>query len=250
MDQTTQSPPEIEKIETGTTADTDVATKPLPSTERDFRAHLARTNSSGFRIAVVIGILILLVGGFFIYRYMTSYESTDDAQVDGHISSISTRVSGHVIKLDVQDNQYVTAGTLLVEIDPVDYQVAYDKAKADFDDAQAAALAAGVNVPITDVNTSSAVSSSEADVTSARAAIQAARQQFSAAKAQLREAEANNAKAQSDVVRYKQLVDKQEISEQQFDTAVDAAQASAAAVEAARATADAAQQQVTQAEGR
>ena len=78
-------------------------------------------------------------GGIFVYRYVTSYESTDDAQVDGHINSISTRISGHVIKLNVQDNQYVEAGTVLVEIDPADYQVAYDRAKADFEDAQAAA---------------------------------------------------------------------------------------------------------------
>jgi membrane fusion protein, multidrug efflux system len=100
------------------------------------------------------------------------------------------------------------------------------------------------------VNTTSAVSSSEADVTSARAAIQGAKQQFAAAKAQLQEAEANNAKAQSDLLRYKQLVEKQEISQQEFDTATTSAQATAAGVEAARANADAAQQQVTQAQGK
>ncbi|MFZ0808255.1 MAG: HlyD family secretion protein [Candidatus Sulfotelmatobacter sp.] len=242
MDQTTQSPPEAAKTET--------EPKPLPSSERDFHTRRSRTETSGFRIAIVIGILVLLVVGFFVYRYMTSYESTDDAQVDGHISSISTRIAGHVIKLDIQDNQYVKAGALLLEIDPADYQVAYEKAKADFEDAQAAAVAAGVNVPINDVNTTSAISSSEADVSSARAAIQGAKQQFAAAKAQLLEAEANNAKAQSDLLRYKQLVEKQEISQQEFDTATTSAQASAAAVEAARANADAAQQQVTQAQGK
>jgi membrane fusion protein (multidrug efflux system) len=89
---------------------------------------------------------------------VSSYENTDDAQVDGHLNSISARISGHVIKLNVQDNQYVEAGTVLVEIDPADYQVAYDRAKADFEDAQAAAIAAGVNVPITSVNTTSQVS--------------------------------------------------------------------------------------------
>jgi membrane fusion protein (multidrug efflux system) len=170
--------------------------------------------------------------------------------VDGHINSVSARISGHVSKLNVQDNQYVTAGTVLVEVDPADYQVAYDSAKADFDNAQAAAVAAGVNVPITSVNTTSQESATEADVNSARAGIQIARQQFEAAKAQLQEAEANNVKAQNDLVRYKQLVDKQEISQQQYDQAVASAKASAAAVEAARATADAAQQQVTQAQGK
>ena len=73
---------------------------------------------------MVIALIVLLVVGFFAYRYFTSYESTDDAQVDGHVNSISARVSGHVIKLNVEDNQYVQAGTVLVEIDPADYQVA------------------------------------------------------------------------------------------------------------------------------
>jgi len=224
--------------------------KPLPATERDFHTRPSRTQSPGFRIAVLIALVVLLVVGFFAYRYFTSYESTDDAQVDGHINSVSARISGHVIKLNVQDNQYVQAGTVLVEIDRTDYQVAYERAKADFADAQAAATAAGVTVPITSVNTNSQISASEADVASARAGIQAAQQQFQAAKAQLQQAEANNVKAQNDLARYKQLVEKQEISQQQYDQATAAAQAGAAGVEAARATADAADQQVTQAKGR
>jgi|SRR5580658_1590449 membrane fusion protein (multidrug efflux system) len=248
MEQTTQSPP-ADAEKTGV-AQASASTKPLPSTEQDFRTQPSRTQSSGFRIGVGIAAIVLVVAGFFVFRYFTSYESTDDAQVDGHVNSISARISGHVTKLNVQDNQYVTAGTVLVEIDPADYQVAYDRAKADFEDAQAAAIAAGVNVPITSVNTTSQVSSTEADVNSARAGIQVARQQFEAAKAQLQEAEANNVKAQNDLVRYKQLVDKQEISQQQYDQAIAAAKASAAGVEAARATADAAQQQVTQAQGK
>lgn len=229
---------------------TESTNRPLPATERDYQTRPRRTQSPGFRIAILIALVVLLVIGFFAYRYFTSYESTDDAQVDGHINSVSARVSGHVIKLAVQDNQYVQAGTVLVEIDPTDYQVAYERAKADFADAQAAATAAGVNVPITSVNTSSQVSSSEADVASARAGIQAAQQQLQAAKAQLQQADANNIKAQNDLGRYKQLVDKQEISHQQFDQATAAAKASEAGVEAARANADAAEQLVIQAKGR
>jgi membrane fusion protein (multidrug efflux system) len=144
----------------------------------------------------------------------------------------------------------VQAGTVLLEIDPADYQVAYERAKADYADAQAAAVAAGVNVPINSVNTDNQLSTSEADVSSARAGIQVARQQSEAAKAQLQQAEANNVKAQNDLGRYKQLVDKQEISSQQYDQAVAASKASAAAVEAARANAAAAEQQVTQAQGK
>jgi membrane fusion protein (multidrug efflux system) len=222
----------------------------LPSTPRDFRTTPSRTSSPGFRIAIIIGVIVLLVAAFFIYRYVTSYESTDDAEVDGHINSISARITGHVSKLDIVDNQYVQAGQLLVEIDPADYQVAYERAKADYEDAQAAASAAGVNIPITDVNTTSQVSASEADVSSARAGIAAARQAFAAAKAQLAEAQANNVKAQNDLERYKQLVDKQEISQQQYDQAIAAAKAQAAGVEAARANADAAESQVTQAQAK
>jgi membrane fusion protein, multidrug efflux system len=243
MGQPAQVPPaEVGRPET--------VSRPLPSTEKDFHTRPSRSSSTGFRIGLAIAIVVVLVAGFFVYRYVTSYESTDDAQVDGHVNSISARITGHVIKLNVDDNQYVQAGTVLVEIDPADYQVAYEHAKADFEDAQAAAQAAGVNVPVTDVNTSSQVSVTQADVTSARAGIQVAQQQSEAAKAQLQEAEANDVKAQNDLVRYKQLVDKQEISQQQYDQAVAAAKASTATVEAARASADAAQQQVTQAQGR
>lgn len=244
MEPTTQNPPATPPDQA------ESRSRPLPATERDFRSRVSRTASPGFRIAIIIGVVILLVVGFFVYRYVTSYESTDDAEVDGHINSISARISGHVIKLNIQDNQYVQAGTGLVEIDPADYQVAYERAKADFDDAQAAAAAAGVNVPITSVNTTSQVSATEADVASSRAGIAAARQQYEAAKAQLAQAVANDVKAQNDLGRYRQLVDKQEISQQQYDQAVAASRASAAAVDAARATADAAQQQVTQAQGK
>ncbi len=242
MDTTTQTPP------AAPSSQPESRTQPLPSTDRDLRNRPSRTSSPGFRIAVIIAVVVLLVVGFFVYRYVTSYESTDDAQVDGHLNSISARVSGHVVKLNITDNQFVQAGTVLVEIDPADYQVAYDRAKADYENAQATAAAAGVNVPITSVNTTSQVSSSEADVSSARAGISAAKQQFDAAKAQLTQAEANNVKAQNDLGRYKQLVEKQEISQQQYDQAVAAAAAAAAAVDAARSLADAAQSQVTAAQ--
>jgi len=244
MEQTTQSPSTApqQRSETGA--------KPLPATERDFRTRPSRTASPGFRIALVIAVIVLLVVGLFIYRYVTSYESTDDAQVDGHVNSISARISGHVVKLNVQDNQFVQAGTVLVEIDPADYQVALERAKADFEDARAMAIAAGVDVPITSVSTTSQLSSTQAEADSARAGIHAARQQSEAAKAQLQQAEANNVKAQNDLGRYRQLVDKQEISQQQYDQAVAAARAGDGAVEAARANADAAVQQISQAQSK
>jgi membrane fusion protein, multidrug efflux system len=237
-----------------TTQTPDSAAKEQPASQtppqRDFHALRPRTGTSRFRIALIIAIVLLLVAGIFVYRYVTSYEDTDDAEIDGHLNSVSARISGHVSKLNVDDYQYVQAGTVVVEIDPADYQAAYDKAKADFENAQAAAAAAGVTVPITSVSTSTQLSAAEADVASARAGIAAAKQQFEAAKAQLAQAEANNVKAQNDLVRYKQLVDKQEISQQQYDQAVAAATASAASVNQARANADAAREQVTQAQER
>jgi membrane fusion protein (multidrug efflux system) len=246
MESTTKTMPENQAKPQ--TAERPVA--PLPASEQDLHRAPARTRDPRFRLALILGAIVLAIVGFFLWRYFSSYESTDDAQVDGHVNSISARVAGHVIKLNVQDNQYVEAGTVLVEIDPTDYQVAVDRARADFNDAKAAADAAGVDVPITTVSTSSQLSSANADVTNAQAGIKAARQQFEASKANLAQADANNVKAQNDLERYQQLVQKQEISQQQFDQAVASAKASAAAVEAAKAGADAAEAQVTQAQSK
>jgi membrane fusion protein (multidrug efflux system) len=190
---------------------------------------------------------VLLVGGFFAYEYFQTYESTDDAQVDGHLMPLSARISGYVNKVNVDDNQEVKAGAVLAEIDPKDYQVALDQAKAELADAQASAQALNINVPISTVNTESQVSVSEADVENSRAGIAVAQDQSEAATAQLAQAQANDVKAQNDLIRYKQLVDKQEISQQVYDQAVAAAKASSATVASARATATAAVQQVTQA---
>ena len=202
------------------------------------------------RLFIIVAAIVVLVGIFFAWRYFSSYESTDDAEVDGHVMPISARISGYVSKVNVDDNQSVQAGAVLVEIDPRDYQVAVDQARANVADAQATAQALTINVPVTSVSTSSVVSSSEADIANAQAGISAAQQQLDAAQAQLLQAQANDVKAQNDLVRYKQLVDKQEISQQMYDQAVAAAAASAAGVAAAKASASAAAQQVTQARSR
>src|SRR4029077_12408952 len=122
---------------------------------------------------------------------------------------------GHVERLLVNDNQYVTAGTPLVEIDPKDYQIAVERAQAASAAAVAVAQAGQVNVPITSVSTDSQMTGAQADVQNARAGISVARQQVDASRAQLEQAEANDVKAQNDLARYKQLVDKQEISQHQ-----------------------------------
>jgi membrane fusion protein (multidrug efflux system) len=139
---------------------------------------------------------------------------------------------------------------LLVEIDPTDYQVAVDRARADYEDALAQASAAGINVPVTNESTSSQVASAIANVENAKAGVDAAEKQLASAQAQVAQAEANNAKAQSDLARYKQLIDKQEISQQQYDQAIAAARSGAASVESARSAAAAASAQVAQAQSK
>jgi membrane fusion protein (multidrug efflux system) len=211
--------------------------------DRDLRWK-QRTRSPRFRMFLIIGIVVLLVAGFFLWRYFTSYESTDDAQIDGHLNPVSARVGGHVTKLYVDDNQYVKVGDKLVQIDPRDYEVIVARAKADYDNAVAAAKAAGVNVPITNTSTGSQLEAAEAALAASRASLAGAQQQYDAATAQVQQADANNVKAQNDLARYKQLVSKQEISQQQYDQAYAAAQASSAELDSRRASAAAAQQQV------
>ncbi|MGA8869826.1 MAG: HlyD family secretion protein [Candidatus Acidiferrales bacterium] len=202
------------------------------------------------RVFLVIAAIAVIVGGIFAWRYFSSYESTDDAEVDGHLQPLSARISGYILKVNVDDNQHVHKGDVLVEIDPRDYQTALDQARANLASAQATARSLNINVPVTSINTTSQVSSSQADVDDAQAGIVAALQQHDAAQAQLLEAQANNQKAQNDLVRYKQLVDKQEISQQLYDQAVAAAASGNATVAAAKANASAADQQVTQARAR
>ncbi len=223
---------------------------PVRTSERDLRWKRFSRSNPRFRMALIIGGIVVVVVGFFVWRYLSSYESTDDAQIDGHVNPVSARVSGHVEKLLVQDNQYVAAGTPLVQIDPSDYQVMVDQAKADYQQALAAAEAAKANVPITSVSTGSQVSTAQAEVEAARAGISAARQQFDASRARVQEAEANNTRTQNDLARYQQLIEKQEISRQQYDQAVAAARAGSAGLEGARASAAAAEQQVHQAQSK
>src|SRR5258708_27234628 len=168
-----------------------------PDSEARYQRRSAFLNNPRTKWGLILAGLVILTGIFFLWRYLASYESTDDAQVDGHVNSVSARVSGHVLKLNVQDNQYVEKGTVLVEIDPADYEVAVAQARAEYADAQAQAAAAGINVPITDVSSSSQVSGAQAGVSSAHAGIAAARQQYEVAKSQVVEAERNNNQTQN-----------------------------------------------------
>jgi membrane fusion protein, multidrug efflux system len=221
---------------------------PLTDTKaapRTYRAPRRRRN-----LVILVVAVVLVIGGIFLWRYFSSYESTDDAQADVHLYPVSARVSGYVVKVNVEDNQWVEKGTVLVEIDPTDYQVALAQAQANLENAQATAESLNITVPITSVNTASQLSFTASDITSADAGISAAQRQLSAAHSQLEEAQANDVKAQDDLHRYKLLVDKKEVAEQVYDTALAAAKSSTAAVAAAQANESAAQQFVRQAQSR
>jgi membrane fusion protein (multidrug efflux system) len=171
-------------------------------------------------------VILLLIGGFFIWRYYSVRESTDDAQIDGHINPISPRITGTVLNVLHDDNEVVQAGTLLVELDPKDYQVAVDRARADLANAQANAVAANVGVPLTQTTSSSQLLAADAGVKGAQRDIESAR-------AKLNDAQAMYAKTSADMKRMEMLIAKDEVSHQQYDAAVAANNSAKANVDAA-----------------
>jgi membrane fusion protein, multidrug efflux system len=214
-------------------------------------APLRRKRSLARRAIAIAAIAAIAYGGFLLWRYVNSYESTDDAQIDGHIDSISARVTGHVIDVRAEDEQFVHAGDILVMLDPKDYEVAVEKAEADLADAEAALETARTNVPIVSVDTASQVKtarSTRADAEAARLGAErqltAARARLTSAEAQVREAEAYLKKANDDVARYKLLIAKNEIPQQQYDTAVSVANANQATVDARKAAGNEAEQNI------
>ena len=228
------------------------AQEPRPAVGEGERpgASPSRRSKTRMRWLILILALVGVAASALLYRYFAAWESTDDAQIDGYIHPVSSRVSGYVTRVLVDDNQYVEAGTVLVQLDPKDYDVALANAKATLANDQASAAALRTNVPITSVNTSSQLSTAQADLDNANAGLIATQRSLDAAQAFLHQAEANDLKAQDDVNRYKPLAAKDEIPQQQYTQAVHSQQATAAAAEAARASAAAAEQAVTQARAR
>jgi len=201
-------------------------------------------------LIVVLAAVVFVVGGLLLWRYLSSYESTDDAQADVHLYPVSARISGYVIRVNVDDNQWVNKGDVLVEIDPTDYQVALAQAQANLANAEATAKSLNITVPITSVNTTSQLQFTASGIEDARAAITAAEKQLAAAHQQVEAAEANDVRAQDDLRRYKLLVDKREVAPQIYDQSLAAAKTSTANVAAARASESAAGQFVQQAQSR
>ncbi|MGD0734301.1 MAG: HlyD family secretion protein [Terracidiphilus sp.] len=212
---------------------------PTPSQPAPADTEIEQPKSRRTGIVLVV-IALLLVGAIAIWWHSTFSEDTDDAQVNGHLIQVSSRIAGQVLKVDVEENQVVKAGDTIAELDPRDYNVAVENAEAALASARANAAAANVNVPITTINTGSNLRSAGADVSGTQAGIAQAQRQLEAAHARVAQAQANYVKAQADLERYKPLVAKDVISKQQFDAAVAAADADKAAVADARATEQAA----------
>lgn len=197
--------------------------------------------STRVRVIVIVLVVVIIGAGSYIFLNRGK-ESTDDAQVEAHVTPIAAQVGGSVLKIAVNDNQQVEAGAELVVIDPRDYDIALKRAQASLADAQAEAAAASANSQITSTTATSNVSTAEGGVTQAESGISEAEHGIAVARARLltaqarqREAEANAVKATRDVERLKGLLAKDEIAQQQFDSAVASAAAMTAGVESAKA---------------
>ena len=184
-------------------------------------------------IGIAVGVVVLVAGSAW-WLYSRTYESTDDAQINGHLNAIASRVAGTVKAVYVENDQPVKAGQPLVDLDPSDYQVLVEQARADYEQAVAQEAAEGPNVPITVTSNRATVDTDVQQVVNAEAAIASAQRDYDSNSAKLRQAEANNRKAQSDLVRYKKLVDQGEISLSDYDQYVSNAGGDEAAVEASR----------------
>jgi membrane fusion protein, multidrug efflux system len=217
------------------------AAPPLPSYPRK-RSHK--------RLIIGAALVVLIVGGIFLWHYFSGFESTDDAQVDVHLYPVSARISGYIQKVNVEDNQWVEAGSTLVEIDPKDYEVALARAQGALDNSDAAAESLHIDVPISSVDTSTQLKFTSSDIQNAQAAIEAADKEVTAAQARLVETQAENVKAQDDVTRYRLLLAKDEIPKQVYDHAYADAATDVAAVTAAEASESAARQAAQQARSR
>ena len=199
-------------------------------------------------LGIVLGVVLLLVVGLFFYRYLSSYESTDDAFVDGHTDPIAPRISGFVTAVYVENTYHVKKGQILAQIDPRDYQVTKENNAAQLSQAKAAVAAQEPNVPITATTQSAQVREAELQVASSEANVAAARERYQSALADLHQAEANEMNAAREEERYRLLVVKEEVSREQYDQQATNERAQAAVVSSRRETADASAKQVLTAE--
>jgi membrane fusion protein (multidrug efflux system) len=203
----------------------------------------APRTGSRFRIAALVVLFLLLVAGAIaVYLHYQYRVSSDDANVDGHITAIAPKISGNVLEVAVLDNQAVKAGQVLVRIDPRDYQARVDQAKAALLEAESKLNSARVTVPMINettlsVNTGATaqLADAEAEVTRSRAAWeQSTSSDLAFAQANVTTRQASNERAQADLARMQPLVDKAEISRLQFDAYTAAARVTASELQAAQ----------------
>jgi membrane fusion protein (multidrug efflux system) len=226
-------------------------TSQAPAERQPDLSALKRTDTAprGKHRAFLIFFLVLIalaVAGLLYWLHAREFESTDDAQVDAHLNPISSRIDGTITRVYVEDNQMVKSGDPLVDLDPRDYQVALDQALAQFAQAQSAVIAQEPNVPITQVESSTNITTGEAEVANTQAALAAAERDRESAAAKLAESEATNSRAQADLSRYKLLIAKEEVSQQEYDQIASAAKAQAATVMANQAALQSAEKTMDQ----
>src|SRR5215472_16838630 len=185
-----------------------------------------------------IAVGLLAVGAVSWWLHARHFETTDDAQIDGHINVVSSRISGTVLYVNpqVENNQYVEAGTLLLELDPNDYQAALEHAKSDLATKEGEARSAGVNVPITNASAFSQLRLAEAARDEAVAAVDSEQANLAAAQHRVKQDEAVYGRAERDRVRYQSLVDAGVVSRLEYDAHEAEALADSQALEADRAT--------------
>src|SRR5438874_3526918 len=178
-----ESARKLREVETPATVDSEVAEDQEKSREEEEAAARTAQRKSLVKKFAPLVLVVAAVGVLLWWLHARRYETTDDAQIDGHISQIGSRVSGYVAKVYVEDNQEVQPGQVLAEIDPRDYEVALARATAEFADSQAQAAAATYNVPITSIATASQIDSAHADLRNAQSAVASAQKAFDAARA-------------------------------------------------------------------
>ncbi len=189
------------------------------------------------RALVLLAAALAAVAAISWWLHARHFETTDDAQIDGHINAVSSRISGTVRYLNpqVENNQYVQSGTLLVELDPNDYQAALEHAKSDLTTKEGEARSAGVNVPITNATAFSQLRLAEAARDEAIAAVDSEEANLAAAQHRVKQDEAVSARAERDRIRYKGLVEGGVVSQLEYDAHEAEALADAQALEADRA---------------
>jgi membrane fusion protein (multidrug efflux system) len=187
---------------------------------------------------ILAAVFVLAVAGTSLWWLNSqNYESTDDAEIEGHLDLVSARISGTVTYINprVEDNQVIEAGTLLLELDPRDYAAELEHAKANLDTTSAEARSAQVTVPIVNASAFGELHSAEAAKEQALASVESEQANLVAAQHKLQQDDAIYARAERDRVRYQALVEKQEISRSDYDARETEATAAAQTLESDRA---------------